>query len=251
MAHYLVTGAATGIGRAIKETLLAQSHQVSTLDIRDADFQCDLSDPALRDATLSALAKQQIFFDGIVTCAGVASHFPDIAAIPAINFFGSVRLVEALLDRLSSGARILAISSNSAPQSRNTELVAAMLEDDEQTTRRLSEEGAGHEAYAASKLAIAKWVRKRAPELAARGITINAIAPGYIETPMTQAVAQSEEYGDAIRDFVDSIPIGRPGQPEDVAQLAQFLLSPAAAFMTGNVVFIDGGHDALFRPESV
>ena len=64
-------------------------------------------------------------------------------------------------------------------------------------------------------------------------------------------MAQSEEYGDAIRDFVDSIPIGRPGQPEDVAQLAQFLLSPAAAFMTGNVVFIDGGHDALFRPESV
>ena len=47
MAHYLVTGAATGIGRAIKETLLTQSHQVSTLDIRDADFQCDLSDPAL------------------------------------------------------------------------------------------------------------------------------------------------------------------------------------------------------------
>ncbi|MCH1611168.1 MAG: SDR family oxidoreductase [Luminiphilus sp.] len=251
MAHYLVTGAATGIGRAIKETLLAQSHQVSTLDIRDADFQCDLSDPALRDATLSALAGQQIFFDGIVTCAGVASHFPDITAIPAINFFGSVRVVEALLDRLSPGARILAISSNSAPQSRNTALVAAMLEDDEQTTGRLSGEGSGHEAYAASKLAIARWVRKRAPELATRGITINAIAPGYIETPMTQAVAQSKEYGDAIRDFVDSIPIGRSGQPEDVAQLAQFLLSPAAGFMTGNVVFIDGGHDALFRPESV
>ena len=95
-----------------------------------------------------------------MTCAGVASHFPDIPAIPAINFFGSVRLVETLLDRLSPGARILAISSNSAPQSRNTELVAAMLEGDEQTTRRLSEEGSGHEAYAASKLAIARMGKK-------------------------------------------------------------------------------------------
>ena len=65
MAHYLVTGAATGIGRAIKETLLAQSHQVSTLDIRDADFQCDLSDPALRVGTLSALATPPIYVDGI------------------------------------------------------------------------------------------------------------------------------------------------------------------------------------------
>jgi NAD(P)-dependent dehydrogenase (short-subunit alcohol dehydrogenase family) len=82
-------------------------------------------------------------------------------------------------------------------------------------------------------------------------MTINAIAPGYIETPMTLAVAESEEYGAAIRDFVKSIPIGRPGQPEDVSQLVQFLLSPAADFMTGNVIFLDGGHDALFRPEAI
>ena len=57
-------------------------------------------------------------------------------------------------------------------------------------------------------------------------MTINAIAPGYIETPMTLAVAESEEYGAAIRDFVKSIPIGRPGQPEDVSQLGAIFIIP-------------------------
>jgi NAD(P)-dependent dehydrogenase (short-subunit alcohol dehydrogenase family) len=156
-----------------------------------------------------------------------------------------------MLPRLSGGAKILTISSNSAPQSQNAELVAAMLAGDEQTSRQLASSGSGHEAYASSKLAVARWVRQRAPALASQGMTINAIAPGYIETPMTLAVAESEEYGAAIRDFVKSIPIGRPGQPEDVSQLVQFLLSPAADFMTGNVIFLDGGHDALFRPEAI
>lgn len=251
MGHYLITGAATGIGAAIKTRLLAENHRITTIDIRDADFLIDLSDVTERQTRLAELAAQDAEYDGIITCAGVASHFPDTARIAAINFFGSVEVVETLLPRLNAGAKIITISSNSAPQSRNGELVAAMLAGDEETSRQLASSGSGHEAYAFSKLAIARWVRQRAPALASQGMTINAIAPGYIETPMTLAVAESEEYGAAIRDFVKSIPIGRPGQPEDVSNLVQFLLSPAADFMTGNVVFLDGGHDALFRPEAI
>lgn len=78
---------------------------------------------------------------------------------------------------------------------------------------------------------------------------MNAIAPGYIETPMTQAVAKNPQYGDAIKQFVDSIPAGRPGTPEDIARLVTFLLQPESDFIAGSVIFVDGAHDAMMRPE--
>ena len=64
-------------------------------------------------------------------------------------------------------------------------------------------------------------------------------------------MAQSPEYGEAIKAFVASIPIGRAGQPEDVAQLIHFLLSPAAGFIAGSLIYCDGAHDALMRPEGL
>ena len=90
-----------------------------------------------------------------------------------------------------------------------------------------------------------------APEYAKRGIAFNAIAPGYIETPMTAAVAQDETYGELIKEFVASIPIGRPGQPEDVVNLISFLLSPEGCYIAGSLIYCDGGHDAMMRPEGL
>ena len=78
---------------------------------------------------------------------------------------------------------------------------------------------------------------------------MNAIAPGYIETPMTQAVAQNPEYGEVIKQFVASIPAGRPGLPEDVARLVSFLLKPGSDFIAGSLIFVDGAHDAMLRPD--
>jgi NAD(P)-dependent dehydrogenase (short-subunit alcohol dehydrogenase family) len=94
-------------------------------------------------------------------------------------------------------------------------------------------------------------MRRVAPVYARRGISFNAIAPGYIETPMTEAVAKSEAYGSAIQEFVASIPIGRAGQPNDVAQLIRFLLSPEAAFIAGSLIYCDGAHDAMMRAEGL
>ena len=136
----------------------------------------------------------------------------------------------------------------SAPLS-DSALVDAMLADDRDAAMTLTEKASGHDCYAGSKQAIARWVRQVAPDFARSGIAINAIAPGYIETPMTQAVATSEEYGDAIRQFVASIPMGRPGVPDDIAALIAFLLSPDAGFIAGSLIYADGAHDALFRPD--
>ena len=251
MATYVMTGGASGIGAATRTLLTDQGGTVITLDLQNADFNADLGDVAARSTVIDTVRRAHPSIDGLITCAGVASHFPDPAKILAINYFGTRGIIEGLADCLLPGGRIVAISSNSAPMCHNEALIKAMLDNNPDQAFEMATASNGHECYAGSKQAVARWMRRVAPEYARRGIAFNAVAPGYIETPMTQAVAQSEEYGDAIRDFVDSIPIGRSGQPEDVAQLAQFLLSPAAGFMTGNVVFIDGGHDALFRPESV
>jgi len=251
MSAWLVTGASTGIGASIAASLRDQSENVLTLDIRDGDIIADLSDPAQRRAAIETIRTRHSSLKGIVTCAGIASHIRDSAKIVSVNYFGTVQLIDGLESLLSKGARIVTISSNSAPQSTNDQLVASMLSGDENASRGVAEAVSGHEAYASSKLAVARWVRRRAPELARLGVNLNAIAPGYIETPMTQAVAEDPQLGDAIKQFVGSIPLGRPGIPSDVNALIQFLLSDAASFIAGSVIFVDGGHDAMFRPDAV
>jgi len=248
MKHYAMTGGATGIGAAIKQRLLDQGNKVIVVDIKNADIEADLGQPESR---ASALAQLQAAgpFDGLIMCAGVASHFPDTAAIVSINYYGTVELVEGLENHLTPNARVIAISSNSAPMCQTPEIVDRLLNTDENQARELAAQTEGHECYAGSKQAVAKWVRRIAPSWARKGIAVNAIAPGYIETPMTKAVAESPEYADKIKQFLASIPMQRAGQPEDIANLAEFLLSDKASFISGSVLFCDGGHDAMLRPQ--
>ena len=103
--------------------------------------------------------------------------------------------------------------------------------------------------YAAAKSGIHGFTKALAQEGARYNITVNAIAPGYTDTPMTAAIADDPTYGDAIKQFVASIPIARAGLPVDMANAVDFLLSDNASFVCGSVLFIDGGHDAMLRPD--
>ncbi len=96
-------------------------------------------------------------------------------------------------------------------------------------------------AYPASKLAVAHWVRRQAtgPKWAGAGLRLNAIAPGMIDTPMVAAMRADPETGPLL-DMLP-IPLGRPGRPEEIAALVEFLLGPDGAFFCGSVVFCDGG----------
>jgi 3-oxoacyl-[acyl-carrier protein] reductase len=95
---------------------------------------------------------------------------------------------------------------------------------------------AGQANYAASKAAVHGFTRSVARELAGRNITVNAIAPGYIQTAMTNALAE-----DVRKALLDSIPLARLGEPEDIARVAAFLAGDAASYITGQVIHVDGG----------
>jgi NAD(P)-dependent dehydrogenase (short-subunit alcohol dehydrogenase family) len=249
MGTYVLTGGATGIGAAIKEKLRAQGHRVVVIDLKEGDYLADLGDPETRSSVVSKVADEVPEIDGLITCAGVASQFPNTGKILAINYFGTTEVIEGLSANVVTGGRIIAISSNSAPMSTRPDLIDALLDGPEAAAVAMGAELNGHECYASSKNAVARYMRRTAPILAQRGISFNALAPGYISTPMTQAVENDEEYGPLIKAFVDSIPLGRPGQADDVANLAMFLLSPEGAYVAGSTLFIDGAHDAMMRPD--
>lgn len=251
MGTYAMTGGATGIGAAIKQNLLDAGHNVIVVDIKDADIVADLSTGDGRQAAISAIRDAAADgLDGFVACAGLGSHVPNHALIAKVNYFGATELVTGVKDLLASkkGAVIL-ISSNSAPMDTSQEYVNLLLEDKEEEACKAAEGIEGQMVYSGSKQAIARWMRRNTAEYAAAGVRMNAVAPGYTETPMTEQVAKDPTYGAAIKEFVKSIPIGRPGAPEDMAKAVSFLLGPDANFICGSVLFVDGGHDAMMRPE--
>lgn len=251
MGHYAMTGGATGIGAAIKQQLLDDGHSVVVVDIKDADIIADLSSAEGRQNAASSLLETcSEGLDGLITCAGVAGSVPNLSLIASVNYYGTVELIEAARDLLAiKKGSVVLVSSNSAPMQTNLEFVTQLLESDAETATATAETMTGHSVYSGSKQAVARWMRRNTASYAAQGIRLNAIAPGYTQTPMTEQVEKDPTLGPAIRQFMDSIPIGRPGQPEDMAAATKFLLSDAASFVCGSVLFIDGGHDASLRPD--
>ena len=251
MGTYIVTGGASGIGLAIGQQLRGEGQQVLTLDIREADIIADLSTASGRAVAASEIRSRCADgIAGLVTCAGLGAHIQDRKAITAVNYFGSVDLSEALRDTLAQHrATVLLISSNSAPMPTDPAYVEALLSGDEDSASALAEDMESHQVYCGSKQAVTLWMRRNTPSYAAQGIRLNAIGPGYTRTPLSAAVENDSQYGEAIKHFIESIPIGRPGLPQDIAEAASFLLSEKAAFICGAMLFVDGGHDAMLRPD--
>ena len=250
-----VTGASSGIGRALRDRLEAMGHLVIGVDKDPGGaVTADLRTPGGRraavDAVVEAVGGAGGVLDGLAACAGLDQTF-DGASVVSTNHFGTVDVVDGLRPLLARSARasVVAVSSNAATTSPGipTALVDACLAGDEERARELAGTD-GRLAYMASKLAVARWVRRSAPAFAADGIRLNAVEPGATDSPMMRRIVASDPRLDEVMARFP-IPAGRWGRPDEIAAVVAFLLAEDASYVYGAVWNVDGGSQAALRPD--
>lgn len=249
MATIAITGAAGGIGQATTTRLEADGHRVIGIDVRDAEVKVDLTTEGGRRAMVREVEERSGgTLDGLVVGAGMTGA--DGAAIVSLNYFGAVATLEGLRPLLEEGTApsVVAISSNSITTQPGYpyEVTELCLAGDESRARvTAAPDGVG--AYGASKLALARWVRRQATsaQWIGAGIRLNAIAPGFIDTPLT---AGQWDFVSSLGDIYP-MPSGRSGQADEVAGLLAYLLSPEAGFFCGSLIVMDGGTEAALRAD--
>lgn len=213
------------------DELRGEGAAVTTLagDISAASFPQDLI-AALGDAPLHA----------VVHTAGLSPTMADPLRILEVNYFATERLVAALLPRFEEGGCAVLISSMSGYLLSDPAMVAAV---------RDMVAGKGHAAvesyavnpgmgYTLSKRAVIALVGREAAAYGARGLRICSIAPGFIDTPMSRAEQQESEQ---MRQMITMTPVGRLGVGDEIASVAEFLCSPAASYVSGCDIPVDGG----------
>lgn len=234
----LVTGASRGIGRAIALRLAEDGANVAVIYAGSADkaeavvneitalgvnakaYRCNVADSATVNETVKAVTNDLGKIDILVNNAGITRDGlmlrmkdEDFDAVLDTNLKGAFNMIRACYSgfiRKKSG-RIINISSVSGIMGN-----------------------AGQANYSASKAGVIGLTKSVARELASRGITCNAVAPGFIQTDMTENLGDNNP-------LLNSIPLGRMGKPEDIAAAVAFLASDSAAYITGEVLKVDGG----------
>jgi 3-oxoacyl-(acyl-carrier-protein) reductase len=244
----VVTGSARGIGKAIAQRLFDGGAKVVIVDLdqenvdeacreiasgssatnRIAGFACDVSDPESVKALFRSVKERFERLDILVNNAGITRDnlfsrmtFEQWKLVIDVNLNGTFLCCRHAFPmiRKSPSGRIINISSVAAGGN------------------------IGQANYSASKAGVIGLTRTLAIELARYNVTANAVAPGFIDTEMTRAVPEK-----ARQVWIEKIPVGRPGTPEDIAEAVEFLASDGASYITGEVMEVDGG---MSMPEAV
>lgn len=256
MGKYLVTGAASGMGAAVAARLRDAGHEVIGVDIAESvDVTADLSTAAGRSQAVRAIRdRADGVLDGAVMAAGVGALKGKERLTLEVNVLGSVELLEALRPQLAAAdkAKVVVFGSNSTtatPFVPRRVLTLLRRRDVDRAVRIIGRMGplAAPVAYGSSKLAVSHWVRRTAvlSEWAGQGIRMNLIAPGPVLTPLLRAQLASST-GKQVRSY--PVPAREYGTPERLADWVMTMLSPAADFMVGSVITVDGGTEALLQP---
>lgn len=231
----IVTGGCTGIGFAIAQGLADSGYRVAVTSLDGNDLVrpevvstgWDAHHLDVTDKTaIEKIVGKRRRLDALVNCAGMIvregrEHDPDVfASVLDVNLTGTMRMCQACHPLLKS--------------TRGCVLNIASM---------LSIFGSGRvPAYSSSKGGIVQLTKSLAIAWAADGVRVNAIAPGWINTHMTEPLRTSPSFSQSI---VDRTPLGRWGEPRDIAPAAVFLCSPGAAFITGAVLTVDGGYSVM------
>jgi NAD(P)-dependent dehydrogenase (short-subunit alcohol dehydrogenase family) len=253
----VITGAASGIGKATAALAEAHGWQPIRADLNEGDVKADLATPQGRAAFVdgvTALVGDRL--DAVIACAGVALPTP---LTVKVNYFGAVATLEGLRPLLAQGTlpRAVGISSFASIMQVDAELVEACLSGDEAAALEAAAlkvaESKGPEVYySSSKAAFARWMRHQAitADWVRKGILLNGIAPGMVVTPMTQAMVDDKTVRAQLEQAMP-MPIGRDARPEEIAELLLWLASPSNSMMVGQILFIDGGAEATVRGDTL
>jgi 3-oxoacyl-[acyl-carrier protein] reductase len=240
MATYLVTGAASGIGRACAHKLLGDGHNVAALDAQPltddltnaggARLMALRADVSSEQECRKAVAETVRRFggvDGLIHMAALHStktwaeaDAVEFNRIMAVNVTGAFLIAKAAAEAMKpAGKGAIVFASSTVMNSGG-----------------VGGHGRGGPAYATSKAAIIGLTRSLAKSLAPHGIRVNAVSPGSTDTAMTA------DYSDAARrQLAERVPLGRIGRPEEIAAVACFLAGDGASYMVGDVVNVNGG----------
>jgi 2-hydroxycyclohexanecarboxyl-CoA dehydrogenase len=229
----VVTGGGSGIGQAIAQRLRGHGHRVATIDLNPSgdafSYKADVTDRAQIDEALAAVRDQFGAVTILVNAAGMEGYkrftnltFDAWYRLIDVNLNGVFHCVQAVLpDMLAAGwGRIVNISSSSAQSGQPF---------------------MAH--YVAAKSGVNGLTKALALELGPAGITVNAVPPGFIDTPMLRRSEERGLIGGTVEDHIQRTPVRRVGRPEDIAATCAFLVSEEAGYITGQIIGVNGGRN--------
>ena len=229
----VVTGGASGIGRAVAERLRSDGFRVAVLDLTPTDdafgHVTDVTDRAQVDSAISAIRDELGPILVLVNAAGVEGFkkfsnmsFDEWSKVIDVNLNGVFHTIQAVLpDMVEEGwGRIVNISSSSTHSGQPF---------------------MAH--YVAAKSAVNGLTKSLALEYGPSGITVNAVPPGFIDTPMLRSAEERQLLGGTVEDQINRTPVRRVGRPEDIAAACAFFVSEEAGYITGQILGVNGGRN--------